>query len=1141
MHTQRLNLRPFPALLALLCLLSSTDRAEYHKFNTAPNSDGIVQEVRWPYWAETTYNAIYSQTLVGSDGGRCYFYGGMPSDPNGKPPCSIIWSFWPPSGTAIPGAAVKPVWTAPNMFAPPHVGEGASGKAAGAWPLITTKRWYREVLRIWQPVDGTPHLGYIARWLRDPASGVWYHLATMEVPFAATGINALSGFQEDFVHRNRKPRRTDFRNVYYHKDGAWHKANQFTPSVRQKKEKGTARLIEGDTAAFFEVSMEPNYSGNLDNDAGRKSVTLTMAGQPPSPPIDPIVVKEYGAARADGQLLVHWQLPPTSSPQFAYTIEVFDNPEYQGKPALSVHDIAPETRQRLLDVTRIARPYVRLTITDVFGVAATPLRITPATATLRPASHVAGTVKGLAYRYYEKDSDFGVLPDFSRLTPVSEGAVNVPDLTIRHRRHHYAFLFTGYLRVPKDGIYTFTLHSCDGSRLSIDGTPVVDWDGRHSPGSLSGWIALEAGNHAVDLRYFFDRQNKSAGDLIDSLSLSWTMPGTTTSTPIPADAWNRLPADGEPRVVLSSPSNGASISGANVTFKAHITPAGKTVTKVRFYSGPTCWGEVDTPPYDLQAFVWDAADNPFRARVFYDVGHTIDSASNIVTTTNMPLAPWENLCMSEHTYPQGARILSGTYSLIGDGLHFLGRRVTGDCTLVAHVADMIASRAGPDGQRPNGSWRAGIIMRENATRTPGMPLGKRNTARFAAVFATVSNDTHFQNCTMANAGGAYWSRGLGGQRWLKLRRSGTTFTTYLSTDGADWMEVNSVQLPKIASNLYVGMFTYAASSQNPNVHWASFDNVSIVGDIPGPPGVTLAPQTATAYRGQTLAFTALPCGKPPFTYQWQYNGKILRGETGPTLTRNSLRLDDAGSYTVILHNAGGSARATANLTVLTPSPAIAAVLARQPMAYWRLNDVGPIAKDVIGLHNGTAQGGVLFGVRGVGSPFNGFTKNNRAARFNGTDSAIAIPPFNLKTANLTITGWVKRAGSQPDYAGLVFSRLGNGRGLGIMVVDNALRFSWDDDGSEYTWNSGLSLPEGQWTFFALTIDPTQANLYKAVNGTLTSARRIGANQPKTLDAGFLLGLDPSSASRRFKGDIDEVSIYQRTLTRQEVQHILAGL
>lgn len=1110
--------------------------AEYHGFNTAYNSDGIVQDVRWPYWAESTYNALYSQTLMGSDGGQCFFYGGMPSDPNSTPPCSIIWSFWPPSGTVVPGAAVTAEWTGPNMFAPPHIGEGASGKASGVWPIITTNRWYREVLRVWQPTDGTPNLGYTARWLRDSDTGIWYHLATMKVPFAATGINPLSGFQEDFSHGNRNPRRTDYRNVYYRQGGAWQMANQFTASVRQDTEKGTAQLIEGDTAAFFEVSMDPAYSGNLDNDAGQKSITLTIVNQPPTPSIDPIVVSSSGASVSGDQLLVHWQLPATSSPQFAYQIEVFDNPGYAGSPVLTAYDIAPETRQTLLDITGVATPYVQLTITDIFDVDNTPIRITPVTASLNTASSVPSAVNGLDYQYFEKGSDFVVLPDFSTLTPVSEGAVNYPDLTIRDQRDHYAFKYTGYMDVPADGIYTFTLHSSDGSKLLIDGATVVDWDGQHSPGPLSGWVALQAGKHAVDLRYFFDNQNNSAGDLIDSLTVSWTGPGFSAPVEVPVSVWYRVPASGEPIVTLSSPSDSTSISGAEVLFSADVTPNGASVEKVQFFVGKTYWGEDDTAPYELDTFAWEAVDNPIHARVFYNAGQTVDSAQNRVTTANMSLAPWENLAMSEHTYPQGARTVSETHSLIGDGLNFLGRQVSGDCTIIARVADISSAAAGPDGEAPDRSWEAGIIMRETAVATPGMPLGNNSSDQFAAVFATVNNDTRFQDGTMSNAGGPYWSSGLGGQHWLKLERVGNTFTTFVSTDGAAWTAANTNTLSGVNSMLYVGMFTYAASSQNPNVHHASFDSVSLIGNVVGPPAVTVAPQTTTAYTGQSTPFTALPSGNAPFSYQWQYNGTDLAGETAATLTLANLQPTRSGLYTVMMTNADGSASSTAELTVLTPLPIVDEIMDNNPLGYWRLNDTGPTAEDAVGNLNATGQGGVVFGAAGAGSPFNGFESSNVAAQFNGTDSAIAIPPLGITTTNFTITGWAKRDGSQYDYSGLLFSRPGGG--VGIMITGNALRFSWDDDGSEYGWNSGLTLPDGQWTFFALTIEPTRAILYKATSGSLSSATRIGTNNPRTLDASFFMGYDPNSSSRRFNGEIDEVAFYNRTLSSTELQGIL---
>ena len=516
--------RALATSLLLAGLLSPGARAEYHSFNTPSGSDGVMQEGRWPYWAETTYNAIYSQTLSGSDGGSAYFYGGMPSDPGGTPPASIIWSFWPPSGTSIPGAAVTAYWTATNMYAPPHVGEGASGKVAGNWPLITTNQWYREVFRVWQPANGTPHAGLVGRWLRDPATGTWYHVATMSVPFAATGIAPLGGYQEDFGNGNRNPRRTDYRNVYGHKNGVWQAATQFTPSTRDVTENGSAGLIENATAAFFEtcsgsnylfsvVSNPPSTTGKLvllvstnyppaslltNAPAGILAlgpsgvpVTLTLTNQPSALPADPMVVTAASALVSGTQLLAQWQLAPNSSPQFAYRLDVFNNAQFTGAPAVSVFDVDPEARQKLVDLTGVFTPYARLTLIDILSITNPPLTLTPTTAVLTPATNLTGTVSGLGYAYYETTTNFTVLPAFAGLTPVLQGAVDYPDLTPRRQRSHYAFAYTGLLTVPSDGLYTFTTTSSDGSRLIIDGQVVVNWDGHHSPAPLSGAAALQ--------------------------------------------------------------------------------------------------------------------------------------------------------------------------------------------------------------------------------------------------------------------------------------------------------------------------------------------------------------------------------------------------------------------------------------------------------------------------------------------------------------------------------------------------------------------------------------------------------------------------------------------------------------------------
>ncbi|WP_108723972.1 malectin domain-containing carbohydrate-binding protein [Hyphococcus luteus] len=62
--------------------------------------------------------------------------------------------------------------------------------------------------------------------------------------------------------------------------------------------------------------------------------------------------------------------------------------------------------------------------------------------------------------------------------------------------------FTGVLNVTTAGNYTFYLSSDDGSQLSIDGSAVVDNDSPHSYRTQSATVYLEAGSHAIDVRYF---------------------------------------------------------------------------------------------------------------------------------------------------------------------------------------------------------------------------------------------------------------------------------------------------------------------------------------------------------------------------------------------------------------------------------------------------------------------------------------------------------------------------------------------------------------------------------------------------------------------------------------------------------------
>ncbi|MGB8370692.1 MAG: ATP-binding protein [Limisphaerales bacterium] len=74
-------------------------------------------------------------------------------------------------------------------------------------------------------------------------------------------------------------------------------------------------------------------------------------------------------------------------------------------------------------------------------------------------------VNGLDYRCYEVPGE--VLTDFSQQTAIKSGTTTNFDLSVMARPEHVGLQFTGYLEVPRDGLYTFYTTSDDGSELFV--------------------------------------------------------------------------------------------------------------------------------------------------------------------------------------------------------------------------------------------------------------------------------------------------------------------------------------------------------------------------------------------------------------------------------------------------------------------------------------------------------------------------------------------------------------------------------------------------------------------------------------------------------------------------------------------------
>ena len=147
--------------------------------------------------------------------------------------------------------------------------------------------------------------------------------------------------------------------------------------------------------------------------------------------------------------------------------------------------------------------------------------------------------------------------------------------------------------------------------------------------------------------------------------------------------------------------------------------------------------------------------------------------------------------------------------------------------------------------------------------------------------------------------------------------------------------------------------------------------------------------------------------------------------------------------------------------------------------------------------------------------------------------AVAHDVNLTEITHFTMTGWWKPNGAQQPFAALASSgdwcaHCDYTEGLIFNYSGDKLWYKWPGNSANWAGNSGITVPLDTWSYVAMVITPTGATLYLDDQKYEHSI---------TLSPGNItnLYLGYGHYSKSFIGDIDEVTLWDRALTDDEVR------
>jgi hypothetical protein len=433
-------------------------------------------------------------------------------------------------------------------------------------------------------------------------------------------------------------------------------------------------------------------------------------------------------------------------------------------------------------------------------------------------------------------------------------------------------------------------------------TPTVQW--QVSTNSGSTWTNIAG---AASTTYTFTTSTSQSGSQYRAVFTNSAGSAITSAATLTVNAAVTAPS------ITTQPASQTVNAGQSVSFTVATTGTAPLTYQWQKMAGST-WGNVGT---NSATFTISAAATSDTGSYHVIVSNSAGSVtSNTVTlTVNTPAslpAPWTDADIGSPGLAGSASLSNGVFTLNGGGadiwntsdqFNYAYQALNGDGTIIARVASQ---------QNTDGWAKSGVMIRDSAAAN----------GAYAFIFTTPGNGTDFQYRT-TDAGSAGWSGQLGvaAPEWVKLVRSGSTFSGFTSSDGVSWTQLGSVSIG-MGTTVDIGLAD--TGHNNGLISTATFDNVSVIPAPPAPAGLT-----ATAGNGQVaLSWTASSGAASYNLYRSTSTGTetlVQSGVSGTSFTNTGLTNGTAYFFKVAAVNAGGTSGLSNEASAMPTAPATGSI------------------------------------------------------------------------------------------------------------------------------------------------------------------------------------------------------------------------